>query len=123
MIEILLVDDDEATRTAIRKVLEVSGYRVMEARNGIEALDRASAHPPALLITDIIMPQKEGIETIREFRKAHPQVKIMAISGGGRVKTADFLEIARKFGASKVMKKPFRTQDFLNAVEEVLSHP
>lgn len=121
MSEILLVDDHEPTRTAIRKILVASGYRVVEAGNGLEALERAHVRAPDLLITDIIMPQKEGIETIREFRAAYPQVRIMAISGGGRAKTADFLEIARAFGADEVLKKPFQTKQFLQAVKRVLA--
>jgi CheY-like chemotaxis protein len=78
---ILVVDDEDQMRTMIRQMLEKSGYEVTEARNGREAICRYRERPSDVVITDLIMPEKEGIETIMEFRHEHPDVKIIAISG------------------------------------------
>ena len=77
--------------------------------------------PADLIITDIVMPEKEGLETIRELKKSHPDLKIIAISGGGRIDSREYLESARLFGASKIFQKPFRQKEMVSAVKELLS--
>ena len=85
MSRILLIDDDEAFRKMLHKILESAGYEVQDAANGKVALELYRQKASDLIITDLVMPEKEGIETIREFCRIHPGVKIIAISGGGRM--------------------------------------
>src|SRR5689334_3792337 len=98
MSRILLVDDDESFRKMLRLTLAKLGYQVVEAADGREALQRQQTEPAAVMITDLIMPDMEGIETIQEFRSRYPAVKIIAMSGGGRVSATDFLKVAGVFG-------------------------
>jgi len=80
---------------------------VEDTENGVEALASQSAGPFDLIITDIIMPEKEGVETIIELKQLHPFLKIIAISGGGRTRNLDFLKFAEEFGADSILAKPF----------------
>lgn len=117
---ILLIDDDDSVRTMLRLTLTEFGHTVIEARDGVEGL---AIFPPGgvdLVITDIVMPGKEGIEVIIELRRLHPQLKIMAISGGGRVGPNDYLRIASYLGAAKVLAKPFSNQELLAVIDELL---
>ena len=120
MASILLVDDDEQLRTMLSVVLRRAGYEVRVAIDGIEASNFYRSHPTDLIITDLIMPEKEGLEMIRELRKDYPQVKIIAMSGGGRTGTMNCLEVARAFGAQQVLEKPFPHQEMLEAIRRVL---
>jgi DNA-binding response OmpR family regulator len=104
---ILLVDDDEAFRKAQRLLLVKMGYSVLEARNGKEALRLAEVEPPDVMLTDIVMPEKEGLETIEDFRRLLPDVKIIAMSGGGRGSAIDYLKLAHLMGADHTLPKPF----------------
>ncbi|MES1194663.1 MAG: response regulator, partial [Opitutus sp.] len=117
---ILLIDDDDAVRTMLRITLAEFGHTVTEARNGIEGLAIFPATGVDLVITDIVMPGKEGIEVIQELRLLHPQLKIIAISGGGRVGPSDYLRIALFLGAARVLAKPFSNQELLLMIEELL---
>ena len=104
---ILVIDDDHEVRSILCENLRDCGYVVREAHNGAVGLMMIETEPmPDLIITDIIMPEKEGIETIREIRKMHAHVKVIAISGGGRTESGDFLEMARKVGADTSIPKP-----------------
>jgi len=98
MAQILLVDDDELLRPMIRLVLERAGYRVREARNGNDAMRQFAQDQGDLVITDLIMPEKEGLALILEMRRINRKLKIIAMSGGGRVSSKDYLEVAAKFG-------------------------
>lgn len=89
----------------------------------MEAIDYMSDSKPDVLVTDIIMPEKEGIATIREFRSLYPDLPIIAISGAGRTPTMDFLELAGRLGADRMLAKPFGPQELLNTVREVLGNP
>ena len=120
---ILLVDDNEAFRRLLRKTLESAGYSVLQAGNGVEALTIFQGQPVDLVITDLIMPEKEGLETILELRKLSSTVKIIAISGGGRLDADDYLPLAKGFGAARTLTKPFLAAEILTAVAEVLSEP
>ena len=120
MTAILVVDDQKELRTVVRRVLTEANYEVAEAEDGEAALAAFRASPPALVITDIIMPGKEGIEVIATMKRERPEVKVLAISGGGRTHVMDFLAIARKAGADAALEKPFRKSDLLARVVELL---
>ena len=117
---ILLVDDEEAFRSVIKQVLSKAGYDIVEAANGVEAINRFYEKPADMIITDIIMPEKEGIETIIELKKAHPELKLIAMSGGGCYGTDIDFDMARKLGA-RTLDKPFALQELLDVVAELLN--
>jgi len=117
---ILVVDDDNQIRGMLRRLLEKEGYEVVEAIDGTEAMRLYQERPVDLVITDLIMPNKEGIETIIELRRIFPEVKIIAISGGGRVGPATYLSMAEKLGASRIFTKPFENDELLTAVKELV---
>lgn len=122
---VLIIDDNEALRTVIRMTLESVGHTVVDAGDGRQGMRLLASHQPDLLITDILMPTKEGLETIREARAARPTLSIMAISGGGAgpMNGADLLEFARQFGADAVLEKPFRAAELRQVVESLLQRP
>ena len=121
MPRILVIDDEQYILLMLKKMLERAGYDVDIAINGEEGMRYYQKYPADLIITDIIMPEKEGLETIRELKSYNPDVKIIAISGGGRVDSKEYLESARLFGASKVFSKPFKQGEIINAVQELLA--
>ncbi len=120
MARILVIDDEELVRFSIRKTLEGDNHNVTEASNGDEGLGLQSKQPFDIVITDLIMPVKEGIETIQQLRSDFPDLSIIAISGGGRTKGADFLHAAEALGASSILKKPFSNSELLLCVDECL---
>lgn len=120
MPNILLVDDDEQLRAMLKIVLTRAGHEVREARDGNEALKIQSRHPADLMITDLIMPDREGLDTIREVRRNNAGIKIIAMSGGGRVNAQDYLVLAKKLGADYSLAKPFSNQELLRVVQLVL---
>jgi len=115
---ILLVDDDEAVRDSVGVILASAGYSVAAARNGIEAMRLLEERRPDLIVTDILMPHKEGIESIREIRALAPETPIIAISGAGA--QGGYLRIARIFGANAVLEKPFDPNDLLTLIHDLL---
>ena len=117
---ILVIDDEESIRKVLRAILEREGYRVLEASDGNEGLKQFTATPTDLVITDLIMPEKEGIETIRELREKFPDVKIIAVSGGGRIGPDSYLQMAKGLGALRTLRKPFDLKILLKEVEEVI---
>lgn len=121
MTRILVIDDEESVRTVLRQMLEKEGYEIEDAENGAVGLKLLHAHLPDLIITDLFMPEKEGIETMIEVRKHFPQVKIIAISGGGRTGKLDLLPMSESFGAQRTLAKPFERKELLETVKEVLS--
>jgi CheY-like chemotaxis protein len=120
MPKILLVDDNDLFRCMLRKTLLKLGYEVEEATNGREAMRRHSAAPAHLVLTDLIMPDCEGLETIGALRKQDPQVKIVAMSGGGRINARDFLVVARYMGANRTLAKPFSHEELVGTLAELL---
>ena len=120
MARILVIDDEELIRETIRMKLEQSGHEVIEAGNGVEGLLALEQHAVDLVVTDIIMPEQEGIETIRRIRDRDPHVGIIAISGGGRTRNFGFLEFAKKLGANSALSKPFTGTQLLALVEDTL---
>jgi DNA-binding response OmpR family regulator len=118
---ILLVEDEELIREMLTEALETEGHKVQIAVNGREAVNNYVQERVDLVITDIIMPEQEGIETIMQLRKANPQVKIIAMSGGGRTKGDDYLALAKKLGAKHTFAKPLDVHEFLTAVAATLN--
>jgi DNA-binding response OmpR family regulator len=116
----LVIDDEPAIRALLQTVLERAGYDVETAPDGRKGIRCHRNAPADLIITDIVMPEKEGIELIRELREAHPEVKIFAISGGGRVAAGTYLTLAGQLGATRVFAKPVKTDVLLSAVREVV---
>jgi DNA-binding NtrC family response regulator len=120
MARILVVDDDDQIRALLRVTLEREGHEVVEAADGNIALTLYHQSPADLVITDIIMPEKEGIEMIMELRRSDPEVKIIAISGGGSMNPVSYLKWASEFGAQRSFTKPIDREDLLTAVGELL---
>ena len=121
MAKILVIDDDSAVRDTLVQVLEDGGYEVASAEDGKRGIASFRRDPPDLVITDIIMPEMEGIQTITELRRIRPNAKIIALSGGGRIGNTDFLSVARYLGAMDVIAKPFDLDDLLSRVGRCLS--
>jgi CheY-like chemotaxis protein len=121
MAVILVIDDDAATRRLILRALAAGKHKVIEAENGEQGLTLVAQHKPDLIITDILMPQKEGIETMRDVHEIAPDTKIIAISGGGISHNLMFLDVAKAFGADAAIAKPFRPAELVETVERVLS--
>jgi CheY-like chemotaxis protein len=123
MPRILVVDDEPAIRLLMRRTLTSAGYEVDEAPDGAAALEIYSREPSTLVVTDLVMPGKEGLETIIELRRRDPAVRIIAISGGGEGQRGleQYLKTARLLGAIRVLQKPFSPQELLDAVAEVLA--
>jgi CheY-like chemotaxis protein len=119
MARLLLIDDDESFRSVLKVSLEQMGHTVTEACDGQAGLTKFQDGVYDVVVTDLIMPDKEGIETIMDLRKLDPEVKIIAMSGGGRVTSVDYLQIARQVGAKKILAKPFLYEDIKAAVDEL----
>ena len=117
---ILLVDDEESMRLSLSAVLEQAGYNVAAAADGAAALKMYREQGTDLVIIDLFMPEKEGLETIREMRQMCPDQKLIAISGGGRLVDGDYLALARALGATKTLYKPFSAEEILRAVADLL---
>jgi len=117
---IVVIDDDAMVSVSIQRILEAEGYEVALAQNGREGLALTQRLAPRLVITDIIMPEMEGIETITEMRRLRTDLRIIAISGGGRLGTGDFLQMAHKFGADAILAKPFDPDELVAMVEQQL---
>jgi CheY-like chemotaxis protein len=130
MQDVLVVDDELDVRDAIERVLERSGYSVRKTGDAADALAELRRRGADVVITDIIMPKIDGVETIRSIRKEFPSVRIIAISGGGNfgisayrptaITTSAYLAAAERAGAHVVLTKPFESKDLLQAVEQVL---
>ena len=120
MKRVLIIDDEVLARYTMKAILEEEGFEILEASNGQEGIDADKATPADLIITDIIMPEKEGIETIAEIRRERPDVKIIAISGGGKLKADIPLKLAQRMGATRVLAKPFGAADLIRTVRECL---
>jgi len=117
---ILVIDDEREIREMLRDLLRTQGYEVMTAANGHAATRLQQEDPADLVITDIFMPEKEGIETILDLQTAWPGLKIIAISGGGGDYNVDYLAAARQLGAVHSISKPFQLDELLAAVRDAL---
>jgi len=121
MARILIIDDENEIRGLYRRILESAGHEVTEAGDGDEGIRLYREMRHDLVITDIIMPEKEGIETIMDLCRDFPDTKIIAISGGGQAMPGSTcLNLAKRLGAASTLAKPFSKQELLEAVEAVL---
>ena len=120
MARILLIDDDDLVRQTVRGILERAGHKVTEATDGAEGLQQATAQRPDLILTDILMPNEDGIEFILKLRKADAKAKIIAMSGGGSVQPVQLLAMARELGADDCLSKPFARAALLAKIESCL---
>ncbi len=118
--KILIIDDEPYILMMLKKMLEKAGYDVDLASNGREGMELFQKEPAGLVITDIIMPEKEGLETIREMKRLSPDLKIIAMSGGGKISAENYLETASIFGATKIIEKPFSQNEMVSAVKELM---
>jgi CheY-like chemotaxis protein len=119
MAHILIIDDDDQFRAMLCQLIERNGHDVTEASGGKEGIRLYRENPADLVITDIIMPGKDGIETIQELKKDFPHIKIIAISGGGRLSPQDYLLLAKMLGAQRILSKPIELAELSKAIEEL----
>lgn len=120
MATILVIEDDAAMRRVVTRILDGTKHQVLEAKDGQQGLALLAQHGADLVITDILMPEKEGIQTIREIQERSPDTKIIAMSGGGVSRNLMFLDVARAFGADAALAKPFKPRELIEAVERLL---
>jgi DNA-binding NtrC family response regulator len=120
---ILIIDDDEPIRKVLCEILTRAGYEVIQAKCGREGIQQYSRAPVDLVITDIVMPDGEGLETIRKLRSSHPDLKIFAMSGAALTIQLDILRLAETFGAVQTFEKPFHLNEILNAVRKEVPLP
>ena len=120
MARILIIDDESQIRSMLRLMLERVGYEVIEAADGMEGIRQYRDNPADLIITDLIMPNKDGIGMIIELKKEFPKVKIIAMSGGGVNRPEGYLDGAKKLGATRTLTKPIDRDEMLSAVRETL---
>jgi DNA-binding NtrC family response regulator len=118
--KILLVDDEEAIRKMVRAILGADNYDFAEASNGLEAQALLDKTAYDLVISDVIMPDCDGIELVMAIRHKLPGIKVIVMSGGGRVRAGHYLDLASKLGAARVFEKPFDTAALRTAVKELL---
>ncbi len=119
MMRILVIDDDANIRGILAEMLTTAGYEVVEASNGKEGVRLYRDAPFDLVVTDLLMPEKDGLEVVMELRKDFPQVKIITLSGGGAYGNSS-LETSKALGAARALLKPFMEDQLLEAVREVL---
>jgi DNA-binding NtrC family response regulator len=120
MARILIIDDEPQIRSMLRLMLERVGYEVIEAADGMEGIRQYRDNPADVIITDLIMPNKDGIGMIIELKKEFPQIKIIAMSGGGVNRPEGYLDGAKKLGASRTLTKPIDRDEMMSAVKETL---
>lgn len=120
MTKILVVEDDSSFRKVLVRMLTRAGYEIDQAGDGNQALEVCAEFKPDLVLTDIIMPDKEGLETIQELLEISPDLKIIAMSGGGKFGPDSYLPLAEKLGAKASLQKPFMRDELLSTIESVL---
>ena len=122
MARILIIDDEQLFRQMLRQMLELAGHKVTEAADGGQGIEAQRKEPADLVITDIFMPEKEGISTIQELKQEFPDVKVIAVTGGGNKRCGfEYLRFAENVGADKTLNKPFERQEILDAIDELLA--
>lgn len=117
---VLVIDDEPLMRRVVHRILAAEGHTVLEAGDGRIGLQLLHSHQPAIVLTDILMPEKEGLETIREIRKSNSAIKILAMSGGGASQDAHILQWAQRLGADTILRKPFHASELIEAVGGLL---
>ena len=121
MAKLLVVDDDTDVRTMLKTMLERDSHDVITAENGRQALQCVQKQLPDAIILDIVMPEKEGFETIVELRRDYPSIKIIAISGGGSIGATNHLKLAKTLGAHLALEKPIGMQELKAAIQQLIS--
>jgi DNA-binding response OmpR family regulator len=120
--KILVIDDDDVIRLTMQSVLKKKGFQVFTAENGNVGLELFKKETPQIVITDMLMPNKEGLETITEIRMLKTGVKIIAMSGGGSTQNMTFLQLAEKVGADLLLSKPVKPDQLITAIESLLGN-
>jgi len=121
MASILVIEDEALVRETIKHGLETGGHEVILAINGRDGVAKLACRPYDVVVTDLIMPEQEGLETIRSIRRDYPDLKIVAISGGGLHLGADYLRSARLLGADYAIEKPFPMSRLRDCVASCLA--
>jgi DNA-binding response OmpR family regulator len=121
MSSILIIDDEATFREALSLTLKEVGYSVLEARNGREGLELLRNEPADLVLLDVFMPEKDGLETLKEIRRLQPATRIIAMSGGGSNRSLDILQVAGFLGARRTLAKPFELHELMTVVRAELS--
>jgi len=119
--KILLIDDDPNILKALSALLGIQGYEVKSAASGSAGTKIAASFQPDVVVTDILMDDGDGLETMMTLRQSDPNVKIVAISGGGRVVKQDFLVVAKEIGADLTISKPFRSSQLVEEISQLLA--
>ncbi len=117
---LLIIDDQDEVRRFLRRAAESLGYEVQTAGNGKDGVERCQEWEPDAVLTDIFMPERDGLETIRELRKRMPGIRIVAMSGGGNMGHMDILRTAKMMGAARVLAKPFNRGTLADTLDAVL---
>jgi CheY-like chemotaxis protein len=120
MARLLIADDDPQVRQLIVRVLQNAGHEVTEAGNGREAVQQFARTPADVVVLDMLMPEMDGLETIQRLRSVAPHVRIIAISGGGRIDSDEYLDWAKVLGADRTLQKPFPLADLVTMTQELL---
>jgi DNA-binding NtrC family response regulator len=118
---ILVVDDEEDVRDVLQGILEGADYRVSTAADGNEASKLLAAEKFSLVLTDLLMPDRDGIEVVGELRKKYPTTPVIVMSGGGRMRHVEYLKMAKTFGAHAVLEKPFKSEQLLTTITQLLA--
>jgi len=116
---ILIIDDEDRYRSALRRALELEGHDVAEAPDGDAGLDAYRAQPADVVLLDMFMPGRDGVETLRALRDEFPDAKVIAVSGGGEYGQVEVLRAARVFGARHTLVKPFPNEKLLEAIDRL----
>lgn len=123
MKSILVIDDDPLVASLMQRMLQADDWNIRLAQNGRDAIEQIGRQVPDLIITDIVMPDMEGLEIIAGLKKTHPQIHIIAVSGSGRGQAVDYLAYAEKLGAFATLTKPFRRDELLQLVRRAFDSP
>jgi CheY-like chemotaxis protein len=119
---VLLVEDDKELREMLKMSLLRKGFTVQEAENGKEAISHFKPSITDLVVTDLIMPEEDGIKVVIRLRELKPTIKIIAISGGGKVGPGSYLNLAKALGADAIYSKPFSIKDLIVKIEQLLDN-
>lgn len=121
MVKVILADDDDNVRFALSAALRKAGFEVVEAKNGGDRVFEEQIADTDVVVTDILMPDCDGIELITKLRTQSPTLPVIAMSGGGRISGANYLETADALGAKAIFHKPFDTEDLISAIQDAVA--
>jgi CheY-like chemotaxis protein len=119
---VLIVEDDKELREMLKLSLIRRKYSVLEAENGKDAIAHFKPSITDLVVTDIIMPEEDGLKVILKLRELKPSIKIIAISGGGKAGPGSYLNMAKTFGANEIYSKPFSINELIQKIEELINN-